>query len=295
MKFEIKKCLSLPIVMLLAIVGCTSSDINNNIPVNSNDLIDTNVVYKSETVKVEVENAPVHSLDKKIEEHKDIDDDAVIISENTKNDVEIITVPVANNDEVVSFVEDVYVEDTTMPVADTDLEFEMAVRQAEESRGIKHVSRPITMPKKIEAKKTQSSKNLKFNIVDVKEDTKTSNQSITFLSTIIYHSNAQADISAKDIKALKSVAEFVKKNNGTIRVVGNSSSRSKNMKEIQNKLKNFELSILRAQKVRDALISQGVPADKIFIDAVADTEKVVEENMPINEAINRRTEVYINY
>lgn len=295
MKFEIKKCLSLPIVMLLAIVGCTSSDINNNIPVNSNDLIDTNVVYKSETVKVEVENAPVHSLDKKIEEHKEVADDTVIISENTKNDVEIITAPVANNDEVVSFVEDVYVEDTTMPVSDTDLEFEMAVRQAEESRGIKHVSRPITMPKKVEAKKTQSSKNLKFNIVDVKEDTKTSNQSITFLSTIIYHSNAQADISAKDIKALKSVAEFVKKNNGTIRVVGNSSSRSKNMKEIQNKLKNFELSILRAQKVRDVLISQGVPSDKIFIDAVADTEKVVEENMPINEAINRRTEVYINY
>ena len=65
--------------------------------------------------------------------------------------------------------------------------------------------------------------------------------------------------------------------------------------KVQNKLKNFELSILRAQKVRDVLISQGVPSDKIFIDAVADTEKVVEENMQINEAINRRTEVYINY
>ena len=67
------------------------------------------------------------------------------------------------------------------------------------------------------------------------------------------------------------------------------------MKEIQNKIANFDLSLLRAQKVADALVKAGIPREKIFISAVADTEKIVEENMPINEAINRRTEIYINY
>lgn len=303
MKFEIKKYLSLPVVMLLAVVGCTSSDINNNIPVNSNELVDANVVYKSETVKVEVENVPAHSLDKKIEEHnKENNSDntvKIIIAEKeeieTSDDMRVITPPPANEDETVSFVRYSYQDENFYMPSRIESDFDRAVREAEEKRGIKHEERPVYRP---------SQKRRFVNVVDgdvkkepvkklnIKEETP---RNITFLSAIIYHSNAKADISSADMKAIKSVAKFVNKNNATVRLVGNSSSRSKNMKEIQNKIKNFDLSVLRAEKVRDALIKYGVSADKIFIDGVADTEKVVEENMPINEAINRRTEIYINY
>lgn len=315
MKLKIKNCLSLPIIMLLGVVGCTSSDINNNIPVNSNELIDTNVMYKSETVKVEVENAPVHSLDKKIEEHNEEDksDNTVRIiiaeedvetskteesSSEKLDDMKVITPPPANEDETVSFVRYSYQdEDAYMPNR-VESDFDKAVREAEEKRGIKSEPKPMAVrPSQkrrfsnvSEAKSHKKETVKKFNLKEVEAP-----KNITFLSAIIYHSNGRADISSADMKAIKSVADFVNKNNATLRIIGNSSSRSKNMKEIQNKLTNFDLSILRAERVRDALIKNGVSADKIFIDGVADTEKVVEENMPINEAINRRTEIYINY
>lgn len=310
MKLKIKKYISLPIIILLGVVGCTSSDINNNIPVNSNELVDTNVTYKNETVKVKVDNQPSHSLDTKIEDHNENNSNdntvRIIVDEKKEisEDVRVITPPPANDDEVVSFVKLSYDEEDLeyqpTPKYYGDSEFERAVRAAEEKRGIKPVSseryeRPTKKRKFIAmdessapAKKMKPAK--KFDIKDVEEP-----KSITFLSAIIYHSNAKADISQNDMRALKSVANFVNRNNATVRIVGNSSSRSKNMKEIQNKLKNFDLSILRAEKVRDALIKYGVPSDKILISGVADTEKVVEENMPINEAINRRTEIYINY
>ena len=136
-------------------------------------------------------------------------------------------------------------------------------------------------------------KSYKLDVKDLPVEDRERN--ITFLSTVIYHSNAKADISARDERTLRNVANFAKKNDAILRVVGNSSSRSKNMKESQNKIANFDLSILRAQKVRDLLVKFGVPSDKVFISAVSDTEKISEENMPINEAVNRRTEIYINY
>ncbi|MBR1544474.1 MAG: OmpA family protein, partial [Alphaproteobacteria bacterium] len=184
-----------------------------------------------------------------------------------------------------------------------DVEFEMAVAQAEARRGIRPSHRPVYAPVRpaLEMMVAQrpeapmpnmpiSQEKRKLNVKDIEPV-----RNITFLSTIVYHSNTKADISDKDMKALKNVAKLAREKNAIIRVVGNASSRSKDMKEVQNKIENFDLSLLRAQKVTDALVKFGVPKDRIFITAAADTEKVVEENMPINEAINRRTEIYLNY
>ncbi len=289
MKFELKKIFCLLTISLFSIIGCTSSDINSEIPVSSNDLIDENIVYKSETVKVDIEEASSSSSDfakkennelinEKVEEVKK--EDNIVI---TKNEMEVIVPPPAENDTTIDFVETSYNEPK-------DFDFEMAVMQAQQRRGIKpkYFEKPIVKKEIIEPKQ-QPAFNKKLNIKPVDE------RSITFLSTIVYHSNTKADISTRDLKALKNVAKFVNKNNAIVKVVGNSSSRSKDMKEIQNKMANFDLSLLRAQKVADALVKAGVSRDKIFITAASDTEKIVEENMPINEAINRRTEIYINY
>ena len=281
-----KVCLGLFSACVLALIGCTS-DVDN-VPVSSNDLIDQNVVYKSETVRVDVEDASMPS--------NDFTRDEVEVSE--RREMEVIVPPSATETENVDFVNGYYV-----PQNQEDLEFEMAVAQAEARRGIPPSQpfymhpmpqpQPMPMPQ-AEVKPVEPVIPVKpQQVVEVRNVEPVRN--ITFLSTVVYHSNTKADISDKDMKALKNVAKLAREKNAIVRVVGNSSSRSKDMKEIQNKIANFDLSLLRAQKVSDVLVKFGVPKDKIFINAVADTEKVVEENMPINEAINRRTEIYLNY
>ncbi len=328
MKFNMKKNLCLLTATLLSVFGCTTSDdINSEIPVSSDDLIDQNVVYKSETVKVEVEDkksaqkaepvkpvepavsevktkeeVPAESVvadDKKVEEK--VDEKTEPSSEPVANTdmakvaepepMDVIVPPPATDDETIDFVETKYIEEEP-----TDAEFELAVLQAQQRRGIRPSSQRIEKKKVFVGEKKPASEKVakpfdkKLNVSELEPS-----RNIEFLSTVIYHSNTKADISSRDLTALKNVASFAKQKNAIIRVVGNASSRSKDMKEIQNKIANFDLSLLRAQRVRDALIKFGVPEDMVFISAVSDTEKVAEENMPINEAVNRRTEIYIKY
>lgn len=328
MKFNMKKNLCLLTATLLSVFGCTTSDdINSEIPVSSDDLIDQNVVYKSETVKVEVEDkksaqkaepvkpvepavsevkakeeVPAESVvadDKKVEEK--VDEKTEPSSEPVANvdiakvaepePMDVIVPPPATDDETIDFVETKYIEEEP-----TDAEFELAVLQAQQRRGIRSSSQRIGKKKVFVGEKKPAPEKVakpfdkKLNVSELEPS-----RNIEFLSTVIYHSNTKADISSRDLTALKNVASFAKQKNAIIRVVGNASSRSKDMKEIQNKIANFDLSLLRAQRVRDALIKFGVPEDMVFISAVSDTEKVAEENMPINEAVNRRTEIYIKY
>lgn len=304
MKLEMKKVFYTLAIVLFSVVGCTSSDINSEIPVSSDELIDQNVVYKSETVKVDVEEISSPSIDfaktEKVENTDNTENaketevavvetksEVEVVKEEKAEEMEVIVPPPAYDDATVDFTQLSYMNQTI------DDDFENAVRDAQIRRGIKvaPVVKPLPKIKETNVATTSSkpfSKKLEIREVEPERN-------ITFLSTIIYHSNTKADISARDLKALKNVAKFVREKDAVVRVVGNSSSRSKDMKEIQNKIANFDLSLLRAQKVADALVKEGVPREKIFINAVGDTEKIVEENMPINEAINRRTEIYINY
>ena len=324
--FKTKKVLGLLGATFLAVAGCTSEDVNYDIPVNSNELVDQNVVYKSETVAVEVEEKPeinsteITKTDDKVVDEKSSDavvandakttpadsidvekevaqakkeaeERAKLMSENEPSDKgeNVIVPPPAYSDETVNFTNNSYSE-----AVKEDDEFARAVAEAESRRGgaVSTLS-TVRVSKDVKTAEPATRKSYKLDVKDLPVEEKERN--ITFLSTVIYHSNARADVSARDERVLKNVANFAKKHNAIIRVVGNSSSRSKNMKEAQNKIANFDLSILRAQKVRDILIKYGVPSDKVFISAVSDTEKISEENMPINEAVNRRTEVYINY
>lgn len=324
MKFNMKKNLCLLTATLLSVFGCTTSDdINSEIPVSSDDLIDQNVVYKSETVKVEVEDKksaqktepeksvepatsdvktkdevpvePVVVDDKKVDEKTEPSSEPVANADMAKvaepEPMDVIVPPPATDDETIDFVETKYIEEEP-----TDAEFELAVLQAQQRRGIRPSSQRIEKKKVFIGEKKPAPEKVakpfdkKLNVSELEPS-----RNIEFLSTVIYHSNTKADISSRDLTALKNVASFAKQKNAIIRVVGNASSRSKDMKEIQNKIANFDLSLLRAQRVRDALIKFGVPEDMVFISAVSDTEKVAEENMPINEAVNRRTEIYIKY
>jgi outer membrane protein OmpA-like peptidoglycan-associated protein len=118
---------------------------------------------------------------------------------------------------------------------------------------------------------------------------------VSFLSTIVYHGNARADLSARDLSALKAVVAYARKKNADVVVVGHASSRTKNMAELDNKLQNFDLSARRARIVADRLVSLGLPRARVSVSAASDTNHVLKENMPLHEAVNRRTEIYIVY
>ncbi|MGA7712831.1 MAG: OmpA family protein [Rhizomicrobium sp.] len=80
---------------------------------------------------------------------------------------------------------------------------------------------------------------------------------------------------------------------GYIRVVGHSSSRTPNMSVEQHLQIIFEKSQQRANAVAQELIRQGVPADKVLVEAVGDSQPVYYESMPKGEDGNRRAEIFL--
>jgi len=80
---------------------------------------------------------------------------------------------------------------------------------------------------------------------------------------------------------------------GFIRVVGHSSSRTSNMPLQRHLIYNFERSQARANAVARELIAEGVPASKVLIEAVGDSQPVYYESMPQGEDGNRRAEIFL--
>jgi len=80
---------------------------------------------------------------------------------------------------------------------------------------------------------------------------------------------------------------------GTIHVVGHASSRTPNMPVEKHLETIFAKSQARANAVAQELIHEGVPAAKVLIDAVGDSQPVYYESMPMGEAGNRRAEIFV--
>ena len=78
-----------------------------------------------------------------------------------------------------------------------------------------------------------------------------------------------------------------------IRVVGHASSRTANMPVEKHLELIFEKSQQRADAVAQELIHDGVPADRVLIEAVGDSQPVYYESMPQGEEGNRRAEIFV--
>ena len=78
-----------------------------------------------------------------------------------------------------------------------------------------------------------------------------------------------------------------------VRVIGHSSSRTGNMSALAHTELNYRKSLARATAVARELIREGVPADKVLVNAVGDSEPVYYESMPRGEDGNRRAEIFI--
>jgi outer membrane protein OmpA-like peptidoglycan-associated protein len=80
---------------------------------------------------------------------------------------------------------------------------------------------------------------------------------------------------------------------GTVRVVGHASSRTADMSVEKHLETIFDKSQKRANAVAQELIHQGVPASKVLVEAVGDSQPVYYESMPKGEAGNRRAEIFV--
>ncbi len=80
---------------------------------------------------------------------------------------------------------------------------------------------------------------------------------------------------------------------GTVKVVGHASSRTANMSVERHMEVIFRKSQERANAVAQALIKAGVPADKVQIEAVGDSQPIFYESMPKGEDGNRRAEIFV--
>ena len=73
-----------------------------------------------------------------------------------------------------------------------------------------------------------------------------------------------------------------------IKLIGHA-SRSGNG-NIEGKRKNMEISIARAETIKNILINKGFPANRIFTSGKGDIEPL--QNPKYSEAINRRVEIF---
>jgi outer membrane protein OmpA-like peptidoglycan-associated protein len=100
--------------------------------------------------------------------------------------------------------------------------------------------------------------------------------------------------SAAIAKVRDAVAEYkARGGQGYVRVVGHSSSRTANMSVAEHIAIVFRKSQERADAVAKELIREGVPASKVLVEAVGDSQPVYYESMPKGEDGNRRAEIYL--
>lgn len=119
--------------------------------------------------------------------------------------------------------------------------------------------------------------------------------SVTYRLATIYFDNGSAVVGAEYKEKIREAAKLVKNNNAQIKVLGFSSSRTRNMDIAAHKLANFKVSAERAENVAMALRRAGVPAANITVEALSDTAPAYLEVMPEGERLNRRAEIYVSY
>ena len=114
-------------------------------------------------------------------------------------------------------------------------------------------------------------------------------------TAVIYFPGDTTKLSKSAMNQVRSaVAAFqAEGGTGTVKVVGHASSRTANMPVEQHLEVIFQKSQARANAVAQELIKDGVPADKVLIEAVGDSQPIYYESMPKGEDGNRRAEIFV--
>jgi len=114
-------------------------------------------------------------------------------------------------------------------------------------------------------------------------------------SAVVFFPGDSVNLNAVARAQVRAAAEQFKAGGGQgfVRVVGHSSSRTANMPVERHLEVIFRKSQDRASAVAQELIHDGVPASKVLVEAVGDSQPVYYESMPKGEDGNRRTEIFL--
>jgi outer membrane protein OmpA-like peptidoglycan-associated protein len=114
-------------------------------------------------------------------------------------------------------------------------------------------------------------------------------------AAIVYFPGDGTSLSKTALTEVRQAAQAFKATGGTgsIKVVGHASSRTANMSVERHLELIFQKSQARANAVAQALIKAGVPAAKVQIEAVGDSQPIYYESMPKGEDGNRRAEIFL--
>jgi flagellar motor protein MotB len=109
---------------------------------------------------------------------------------------------------------------------------------------------------------------------------------------VIKFKRGSSRLSSRDKRRIGKVVTDYRSQGGTIYVIGHASSRTGDMKKSQHDLVNFDISIDRANAVTGELLNQGVAAEHLKMEALADRDPIYYEYMPLGEAGNQRVEIF---
>jgi outer membrane protein OmpA-like peptidoglycan-associated protein len=114
-------------------------------------------------------------------------------------------------------------------------------------------------------------------------------------SAVVFFPGDTTILDAKARAQVRAAAQAFEQRGGQgyVRVVGHSSSRTANMSMERHLVWNFEHSQARATAVARELIRDGVPADRVLVQAVGDSQPLYYESMPKGEEGNRRADIFL--
>jgi outer membrane protein OmpA-like peptidoglycan-associated protein len=114
-------------------------------------------------------------------------------------------------------------------------------------------------------------------------------------SSVVFFPGDGTLLSAQAKQQVRAVVEQFRQRGGQgfIRIVGHSSSRTTNMPVEKHLEVIFNKSQDRANSVAKEMIKEGVPANRVLVEAVGDSQPVYYESMPKGEDGNRRAEIFL--
>jgi outer membrane protein OmpA-like peptidoglycan-associated protein len=114
-------------------------------------------------------------------------------------------------------------------------------------------------------------------------------------SAVVFFPGDSVSLNAEARAQVRTAAEQfnARGGQGYVRVVGHSSSRTADMPVERHLEIIFRKSQERANAVVQELIRNGVPASKVLMEAVGDSQPVYYESMPKGEDGNRRVEIFL--
>lgn len=116
-----------------------------------------------------------------------------------------------------------------------------------------------------------------------------------YLASTVYFGHGSASITAGERQEIARIARAAAANGAAIQVIGHASARTADLSLRDHETANLAMSMKRAQTVADVLIQSGMPANRVIVEALADSQPEFYEVMPAGEAGNRRAEIIVIY